>query len=1379
MRRKFVDGVSGSTSDLNLRLHVARQSFVVRAQSLLDHRRVRIHERTDAARHAGSAGENRVHPVQERIVRIPQVGPFEFTSNYVSSTKYTVLNFVPKNLMLQFQRVANLYFLAVATLASISSISPMSGTTFWFPLAVVLGFSAAKDAHEDLVRNRADVEENGRTTEVYDSFSGEFECVQWRDVTVGSLVRISAADERCSLRVPCDLVLLASSSADGTCFLETADLDGETNLKMRRAVKATHAMFATRGEEGGDERSLQLRVRELRSLALEVRCGPPDGLLYDFEGRITVNGQTTPLSGGISGGQLLQRSTKLKNTKWCLGVAVYVGNDTKIQQNATDPPNKRSSVEHTLNTFILWLFLFLFVLCVSGAVGMSVWRDSVGDAWYLVGALQASRSASGAPGFFSYLILLSMIVPISLYVSIELVKGVTAVIISYDNLMLDPREGIATTARSAGLCEDLGRVSLILSDKTGTLTRNIMEFKRCSVGGIEYGLGHTEVERAMAQRTGLPLPEEPKPAPGTDADFVFRDDRLTWGRWQREPSAGLIESFLLNLALNHTVQVDYERVGPVDQPSNGAASPGSAAGVGASGGGGGGGRVIYQAESPDEECFVTAAKNLGVFFCRRTTDRMTVRCYGIDGAGGPESVDTEWEVIGMNPFDSYRKRSSVLVQGTDGALFLLVKGADSSVLPFVDRARCGFMEETLRQISDFGSKGLRTLVFAAREVSADEAAAWRRDVEAASLLMDGREAALRRLAARLEENHAEAGRESALVDASTRFTPSLTLSGVTALEDKLQDGLGSCLAQLAQAGIRIWMLTGDKMETAINVAFATQLFTGSMHPLLQLSRDALLEQPIPENVSELEAALADALSFAARRDADGLKRRLAALPDVKSGDGGSGTLDELSAEARSLASSLAADEVPGRAACPVPVDFCKLEGKMRDLLLRLRIRRALDAFVERTTEGRTGGYGMVIDGSCLQTALSGASAHAFLTVAVRCQAVVCCRVTPSQKARVARLVRQQLVGEITLAVGDGANDVSMIQVAHVGVGIRGKEGQQAALASDYALAQFSHLERLLLVHGRWSYNRISTMVCYFFYKNITYAMTLFWFGIWSAFSAQPLFDDAYQSLFNLIFTSLPVMTFALLDRDVEAATVLRHPRLYAAGHDGTAFSTRRFALFVLGAVAHSLTIFFLCAGAMDMEKLTLGAAGTTVLSCVILTVTTVLALHTCSVTWLHCAVYAGSVAVWLAFLLGYHSVPLATLARFNKEAGVHGVVFRLLPSPSFWLTCVITVAAACLPVAAYKFLAQTFRPSLLDLCRLSQLRPRARSAEPAAAPSPEARAEGGESGGGDRRCATGARSPPGPGGTAWVPVALARAGAAASVGLAMVGVAVGAALLLL
>jgi phospholipid-translocating ATPase len=147
------------------------------------------------------------------------------------------------------------------------------------------------------------------------------------------------------------------------------------------------------------------------------------------------------------------------------------------------------------------------------------------------------------------------------------------------------------------------------------------------------------------------------------------------------------------------------------------------------------------------------------------------------------------------------------------------------------------------------------------------------------------------------------------------------------------------------------------------------------------------------------------------------------------------------------------------------------------------------------------GFGLLITGQALVHALSDKLKLKFLELGTMCKAVICCRVTPLQKAQVVELVMEN-EKKITLAIGDGANDVSMIQKAHIGVGISGEEGRQAVLASDFSFGQFKYLERLLLVHGRWSYLRISKFLRYFFYKNFAFTLCHFWFGFFSGFSAQ-------------------------------------------------------------------------------------------------------------------------------------------------------------------------------------------------------------------------------------------------------------------------------------
>jgi len=322
---------------------------------------------------------------------------------------------------------------------------------------------------EDYRRYKSDVEETGRVTEVFDLASGEFTKVPWKDVKVGNFVRVTCdTKDGCSPMIPADLSLLATSAEDGTAFLETANLDGETNLKLREAPEGLHKHLTKVTTNSADgTRSAELQAGTLRSLKATLQCSQPDALIYDFNARLEWMGQDVPLNGGSSAGQFLQRSTKLRNTKWCIGVAVYTGKETKIQKNMSEPPNKVSAIERSLNTFIVYIFIFQSCLCISGAVGASIWINlgSTKGAWYLsfpqgisTTFNTTSPASSGFFSFFSFLILLSLLIPISLYVSVEFVKVFIMFQISSDREMYVQEDDMPSRARTSGLCEELGQV---------------------------------------------------------------------------------------------------------------------------------------------------------------------------------------------------------------------------------------------------------------------------------------------------------------------------------------------------------------------------------------------------------------------------------------------------------------------------------------------------------------------------------------------------------------------------------------------------------------------------------------------------------------------------------------------------------------------------------------------------------------------------------------------------------------------------------------------------------------------------------------------------------------------------------------------------------
>lgn len=193
---------------------------------------------------------------------------------------------------------------------------------------------------------------------------------------------------------------------------------------------------------------------------------------------------------------------------------------------------------------------------------------------------------------------------------------------------------------------------------------------------------------------------------------------------------------------------------------------------------------------------------------------------------------------------------------------------------------------------------------------------------------------------------------------------------------------------------------------------------------------------------------------------------------------------------------------------------------------------------------------LVIDGKSLAFALEKDLEKDFLDLAVMCKAVVCCRVSPLQKALVVKLVKRHLKA-ILLAIGDGANDVSMIQAAHVGVGISGMEGMQAARSADVSIGQFKYLRKLLLVHGSWSYQRLSKVILYSFYKNIALYMTQFWYVFQNAFSGQVIYESWSITFYSVFFTVAPPFVLGVFDQFVNARLLDRYPQLYQLGQRGT------------------------------------------------------------------------------------------------------------------------------------------------------------------------------------------------------------------------------------
>ncbi|KAE9585927.1 hypothetical protein Lal_00010005 [Lupinus albus] len=1101
-----------------------------------------------------------------------------YCNNNVSTTKYNVITFFPKALFEQFRRVANIYFLLAACLSA-SSISPFSPLSMIAPLVFVLGLSMAKEGLEDSRRFLQDVKVNHRKASIHKG-DGVFGPRSWQNIMVGDIVKVEKDQF-----FPSDLLLLSSSYEDGICYVETMNLDGETNLKVKRCLEAT---FSLDNDEA------------FKGFSGTLHCEDPNPNLYTFVGNFEYEHQVYALDPS----QILLRDSKLRNTDHVYGVVIFTGHDSKVMQNSTKSPSKRSTIEKKMDYIIYTLFTVLILISFISSIGFVVkTKYQVTKWWYLrpddiedqynprkIGLAAMSH-------LITALILYGYLIPISLYVSIEIVKVLQATFINKDIHMYDEVTGTRADARTSNLNEELGQVDTILSDKTGTLTCNQMDFLKCSIAGTAYGVRASEVEVAAAKQmasdieeqdsdlSNFPMSKSNMPSEKVtsgeeivlqtsftskdDKDqkpaikgFGFEDNRLKNGNWLNEPNAGDLLMYFRILAVCHTaIPEQNEETGS----------------------------ITYEAESPDEGAFLIAAREFGFEFYKRTQSTVVVR---ERFAASGQVVEREYRILNLLDFTSTRKRMSVIVRDEEGSIILFCKGADSIIFDRLSKNGKLYLDSSTKHLNEYGEAGLRTLALGYRKLDEQEYSDWNNEFQKAKTAVGpDREAILERLSDIIERE--------------------LILVGATAVEDKLQKGVPQCIDKLAQAGLKIWVLTGDKLETAINIGFAC----------------SLLRQ--------------------------GMKQICISLPN---------------------SNSLVNDS----------------KEVIKSNILNQITNASQMIILEKDPHAA---FALIIEGKTLTYALEDDVKHQFLGLAVGCASVICCRVSPKQKALVTRLVKQG-TGKTTLAIGDGANDVGMIQEADIGVGISGVEGMQAVMASDFSIAQFRFLERLLVVHGHWCYKRIALMICYFFYKNIAFGLTIFYFEAYTGFSGQSIYEDWYMILFNVVLTSLPVISLGVFEQDVSSEVCLQFPALYQQGPKNLFFDWYRILGWMGNGLYTSLVTFFLVivifydqAFRLDGQSADMNAVGTIMFTCIICAVNCQIALTMSHFTWIQHLFVWGSIATWYLFLLLY-----GTLSPVYTKNAYQILVEALAPAPIYWTATLLVTITCTLPYLVHISLQRFFNP---------------------------------------------------------------------------------------
>ncbi|XP_037813864.1 probable phospholipid-transporting ATPase IIB isoform X2 [Lucilia sericata] len=920
--------------------------------------------------------------LRARTVHLGRATTEKFPPNEIRNQKYNFITFLPLVLFEQFRFFLNLYFLLMALSQFIPDIRIGYPYTYWGPLGFVLTVTICREAIDDYRRHQRDREVNSQKYKrLIVSESRGYEMVPSSKIKVGDIIIVEKNE-----RVPADLILIRTSDKSGSVFVRTDQLDGETDWKLRLAVPSTQKLN---------------KDSDLFNIDASVYIEKPQNDIHSFIGTFSMTDGSE------------ETGLNVENTLWAntvvaagtaTGIVIYTGCETRSVMNNSQPRSKVGLLDMEING--LTKVLFCAVLGLSLVMMM---LKGFSGPWYRY--------------MFRFVLLFSYIIPISLRVNLDMGKAF------YSWQMQNDPEIQGTVVRSTTIPEELGRISYVLTDKTGTLTQNEMVFKKVHLGIVSHDndtFHHvTEIISSLA-------PTILGKANNTDAT----SKTSLYGNRMRRPEGWREWEAVKALALCHNVT-------PVtDEDDNRSVSTSSTFTSSAGGSNSPTKSVInmevasanehqYQASSPDEIALVKWTEQVGLTLIARDISSMTLQLR--DHRHDDNLL--HFQILKLFPFTSESKRMGIIVKDSQtGEIVFYLKGADvvmSSIVQYND----WLTEES----GNMAREGLRTLVVAKKVLTEEQYNDFETRYSAANASHSDRPAKV-----------------AAAVESLEREMELLCLTGV---EDRLQDGVRPTLELLRNAGVRVWMLTGDKLETACCIAKSSQLI-----------------------------------------------------------------------------------------------------GRNQGLHVLRPVKTRTDAHLELNQFRRKQGHALVISGESLEVCLQYYRLE-FLELATACPAVVCCRCSPTQKAQVVQLI-QKHTGKRTCAIGDGGNDVSMIQQADAGVGIEGREGRQASLAGDFSIPQFSHIAKLLLVHGRRSYKRSAALSQFVIHRGLIITTLQAVFSAVFYLSSVALYQGFLMVGYSTLYTMFPVFSL-VLDQDIDSSTAVTYPELYKDLSKGRSLSYKTFFIWVL------------------------------------------------------------------------------------------------------------------------------------------------------------------------------------------------------------------------
>ena len=961
-------------------------------------------------------------------------------SNKVENNKYNIILFLPTVIYNQFKQFGNFFYLVMAISQFIPDIKVGFLFAYVSPLCVVVIVSLLKELADDINRRIQDFKTNSTKVTVIQfvknkkSSSKELKKIKktYSNLKVGDIIELNK-DER----IPADIVVLKTynESEDSNTFIRTDQLDGETDWKLRKAPGITQ----------------KLNEYQILTLNGYINYEPPSKFIYNFEGFISVKNDE---------GNIIKESLGLENTMWestilatkkIIGIVIYTGKETRARMNSALPKIKLGIVDHELNMVTFYLFCIMLL----AAMFLTSLKGYYSRVFFT---------------FFKFIVLFCAIIPIALRVNLVISKTFFSVRINKDKSVPE------TIARNSTIPEELGRISYIFSDKTGTLTKNEMIFKNIEMETEQFSQESfndlKDILEDECKTNDAPLLDvynklKKEKEINEDNDNDIDDNNLINNNINTNTNKNKNKKdILIDEDSNDSIHDEKKEKKSHNQKKKSKRVRRSR------------NKIIkdtitsmllcnnvtpiisnedpniisYQASSPDEIALVKFAEKLSMKLIYRTDKQIKIK--------NTSGTIEEYTILANFPFSSETKRMGIILQNKKyGHIIFYLKGAENVMMKFVKKEYVGYIQEKTENLA---TKGLRTLVLTQKLISEKDFTSWFNEYSQALTSMENRKEKLRQVISKLENN--------------------MEFLCVTGVEDLLQDEVATTIENLRNAGIKLWMLTGDKVETATCISISAGL-KAKNHKIFTLTYDQIKDEENKDN------------------------------------------------------------------------EIINLKEKLNEYNNKILIDPHL----------------LIIDGDILDLSLKHCQQE-FYSSAMQAPSVVCCRCSPTQKRLIVSNIKKYTHGR-TAAVGDGGNDVAMIQEGDVGIGIVGKEGLQASLASDFSIKEFKSLNILILWWGRIAYKNTSTMANFIVHRGLIIAFCQFFFSLMFYYNPVPLYNGFLTFGFSTIFTSLPIISI-LLDQDVDKRNVINFPNLYKILLKGREINLKNFLWWLFKAIIQASIIMF-------------------------------------------------------------------------------------------------------------------------------------------------------------------------------------------------------------